>query len=373
MALEDPLPTSDVLVVAWPHSKGLDDGGPIWPAVRVAFGVGHRVHDRVYDRRFHPTVEGSVFTSRRQARVRRPVLARYVQARLDGGRVCLFAPTDDLLTGPTALARALVETAIAEVKPSLVLSVGLGAAVLPNQQVGDVVCAYQARLDPVGAGGAGPVRTSAGQLPARWSNGLTFGPLREPALRAPTPFYNAPPSWPRPQAQNALLRVAVKPLLSRPAKDEHGIGMALSDGMPPSAPGASYVSSLSAVAEVTDVNSAILAEVCTAAASPLPFALFAGLATPLLICSPDDDDEQSLRDAWANYFLVEFSAAAAVNAARAASAAALAHVRAALAPYPVALAAAGPVSWQKAYLDPGPHRAALEFWRARGRSAAGGP
>jgi nucleoside phosphorylase len=198
---------------------------------------------------------------------------------------------------------------IADEKPSLVISIGLGGGVRPGDQAGDVVATTRARFGLHGElesfdgndqeYGAGPAITED------WFDGIELPEDREPALLPMSAHVACPGSgWPQPPPHRPSIRVDSRPVLTQPSTR--------ADLFVP-APTAETRTDrfLGDTVAAVDMDAAIAAKACADAG--VPFAAVIGISVPAIAPIPDDW-EATLRDAWTEVLHQQFATAAARNA-----------------------------------------------------------
>lgn len=321
MPATDRLPRADILVLCWRHEIPGNEAGeapsdPVWSALRRRFGIEANTDPRSYERGadqllpdlwsyklvqeqrdriwlLHPEVSGR--------------LGRYHAVQVEDRSVCLFRSELRLNTdGPAMPVFRLVRQLIEEARPALVLTVGLGGGVQPEDQGGDVVLATRARFQMAGELETSPLNGEAfgglWQPRAEWLDGLAFAPLREPRLVPPSPNYQVPAPLPQPAVHTPRTRLADKPVATCPLVSRHGFRV----GTPQ---GAEW---LGDTASATDMDAAVVAHTC---GRQLRAGCIVGLAVPALRILTNDF-ERSLRNAWIDLLTVRFGNAAADNAAQ---------------------------------------------------------
>lgn len=215
--------------------------------------------------------------------------------------------------GPTLPALDMLGRVLADQKPTLVISVGLGGGVRAEQQIGDVVVSGRGHFDLRGDLSSSEHNdntfgTDAAIPAGDWAATLRFDRLREPALLGASPSFQQPVGgWPQPAAHQPTVRVErTLPVITRPA-----VG---ADMFIPAFTRAQRNNPyLGDTAAAVDCDTAAAAKACQDA--NVPFIAVIGLAAPVLEPMADDY-ENALRDAWTEAFMFDYSAAAATNAAR---------------------------------------------------------
>jgi hypothetical protein len=310
-----------VLVLSWFHQQQTRSGAgrvgdPLWDALDEALSIGRA---RPYTRGLNtvlPVLQvRQLVLDARDAffRLQPQMNGRWgtFHDALDGG-ASVFRSDRRLNTdGPAMPVLDMLAQIVAERRPRLVISVGLGGGVRPEHQVGDVVVTGRARFDLTGEleSYEDNERTfgTDGPVPEDWLADLRFDELREPALLGSSPAFRPPADgWPQPPAHRPVIRVDREhPVWTRPALDANTFNPAPTR----SSPRNPY---LGDDAAAVDMDAAAAAKTCQDA--NVPFAAVLGLVVPALEVMEDDWD-RALRDAWADVFTREYSTAAATNAA----------------------------------------------------------
>lgn len=128
--------------------------------------------------------------------------------------------------GPTVPSLRMLTRLLEERRPRLVISIGLGGGVRPEDQIGDVVVATRAEF-------ALPRDLATSELNGQppfggtltvdhdWFEGIGFGELQEIPLLPASPSFPEPPGgWPQPEPHEPSVRVENgRPVLTRPAID----------------------------------------------------------------------------------------------------------------------------------------------------------
>lgn len=235
--------------------------------------------------------------------------------------------------GPTVPSRRMLERLLDEYKPRLVISIGLGGGVRPEDQIGDVVVATRAQfalpgdlatselngLDPFG----GTLTVDEG-----WFEGIELGELQELALLPASPSFPEPQGgWPQPDRHRPLVRVEdEQPVLTRPAISAPAFVPAPYVPAPPqedaddeddAPPDLREFDTFIGAHAVVDMDAAVAAKAC--AKKNVPFAAVIGLTVPALARlpvgrPPGPGLPADIRDAWATTFNRQFAPDAAGNA-----------------------------------------------------------
>lgn len=317
MAANDPLANADVLVLAFRHELALEEKkprvDPVWQALIQAFAATDKVHEyarggaryltslrahKLYqenrDRFFllHPQTSGE--------------LGRFTTCRAGTQNVLLFQSWLRLNTdGPDMPVFELMKQVIGEVKPRLVLAVGLGGGVLEEHQAGDVVVSDKARLQlhaelatserdgEVSPGLWNPTDAMFADLPA-------FRALQEPQLVAPSPNYQSATAF-QPAPHVPTVRISPLPVLTAPRVTEHGFEVLRPLKAGGAVPGAA-----------TEMDCAPVALAC---GTTTKFGAVIGLAVPAINVFRREDPKRVLRDGWIDFFTRKFAVDAAGNAA----------------------------------------------------------
>ncbi|MGH3823647.1 MAG: hypothetical protein ACRDRA_12590 [Pseudonocardiaceae bacterium] len=307
-----------MLVLSWFHEQQTRSGArdPLWAALDEALSIGN---GSPYKRGFNTVLPAlqlrQLVLEDRDAPFRiQPQMNRRwgtFHGALDG-TVSVFRSDRRLNTdGPAMPVLDMLAQILAERRPRLVISVGLGGGVRPEHQVGDVVVTSRARFDLTGELDSyeGNDRTFGTEdaVSEDWFADLRFDELREPALFGSSPAFRMPAAgWPQPPAHRPLIRVdRDHPILTRPALVTNTFNPAPTR----SSPRNPY---LGDDAAAVDMDAAAAAKACQDA--NVPFVAVVSLVVPALEVMQDDWD-RSLRDAWADVFTREYSTAAAANAA----------------------------------------------------------
>lgn len=314
--------SSQVLVLTWRHeqlpptaSTSSETVDPIWHALDEALSIGGgESYRRGFTTVLHELQLRQLFLEERDAffRLRPQMSGRWgTFHRALANTILVFRSDLRLNTdGPTMPVLRMLAQIIAERRPRLVVSVGLGGGVRPEHQIGDVVVTTQAQFELSGelAGYEENGRTfGGGSVVEEWFAGLAFSELREPALLGSSPNFATPPGgWPQPQPHRPQVRVnAERPVLTRPALNANTFRSAPSRA----APRNPYLGDRAAA---VDMDAAAAAKACQDAG--VPFLAVIGLTVPALEIFEYDWD-QSLRDGWAEVFSRDFADAAAANVA----------------------------------------------------------
>jgi Phosphorylase superfamily len=321
--------TEGVLVLSWFHEQqGQDpDTGerffhdPMWTALREELSTGQsRGYSRGLDSVLPALQVRQLVLSERDAYFR--IQPRVVngnwrwgafQSALDDKAKVFRSDRRVGTDGPTLPVLPMLDRILAEERPSLVISAGIGGGVHPDQQVGDVVVSGKGRFSLRGelALNENNERTfgTGAAIPAGdWAADLLFDELREPALLGASPSFREPAGgWPQPAPHRPTVRVERdRPVVTRPDVQTDTFVPAVTDAQR----GNPFLGETSAA---VDLDTAPVAKACQDA--NVPFVAVIGLGVPALEPMAEDFDS-SLRDAWAEAFLTTYSVAAAGNAAR---------------------------------------------------------
>lgn len=324
MAANDKLRDADVLVLAFEHVLPLEKDkriDPVWEALCNIFSApskpsgytrnaarylttlrAHKLYQEDRDSFFllHPETSGR--------------LGRYFfKGNVNGRKVLVFQSLLRLNTdGPDMPVFGLMKQVIEEVKPRMVVSVGLGAGVLPDHQVGDVVVCAQARLrlnaELETSERNGQESRGIWNPTAEMFAGLQpFAPQQEPQLVAPSPNYDTPGVAIQPAEHVPQVRIGALPVLTAPRVSEHAFEV----GLPTIPADKSELSFLGEQGCATDMDYAPVAQAC---GTGVPCGAVLGLAVPA-IHDISEDNENALRDGWIEFFTRRYARAAAGNAA----------------------------------------------------------
>lgn len=238
----------------------------------------------------------------------------------EGSAIDQFRPELTLNNdGPTVPSLGMLARLLQERRPQLVISVGLGGGVRPDDQIGDVVLATHAEfalpgdLETSELNGQEPFGGTFTLEPA-WFTDITLGELQELPLQPASPSFREPEGgWPQPPPHRPSVRVEnERPVLTRPAISAPAFIPAPTIQRPNREPDPREFDTFVGDRAAVDMDAAVAAKAC--AEADVPFVAVIGLSVPALV-RPPVDWSSSIRDAWAETFNRQFGAAAAGNAA----------------------------------------------------------
>jgi len=228
----------------------------------------------------------------------------YVLETVGKNVVCLFDSNVCLNTGgPNTPVDRMLEQMLRDARPRLVLSIGFGGGVTADDRVGDIVVTsralYRLRGDLESFARNGRSYGGCWQPEPEWFGRMTFKPLAEPTLAAPTPGYNVTRVTP-PEKVRPLIAIDPRPVITAPLLTSTGFDVGAPTGE----------DFLGRVGCATEMDGAPVAVAADAAGIDCGFVV--GIVVPLLQ-RYKHDFEQGFLLGWRDYFVATYAAAAARN------------------------------------------------------------